>query len=195
MQPTSDHYLIGEALKGRSKAFGLLVEKYQAYVFTVVLRMIKVREEAEEITQDTFIKAYQSLSNFRGDAKFSSWLYRIAYRKALDKIRSNKKYKTTALLEEVSENDGNSVENALYYLEIEERKEKIQESIMQLPEEEAAIITFYYFEELKVKEISEITQLSEDNIKIKLYRSRKKLFGLLQQYVLPELTNKNGKAI
>jgi len=71
----------------------------------------------------------------------------------------------------------------------------IKKGIEQLPEQEAAIITFFYFEELSIKEISEITQLSEDNVKIKLYRSRKKLFILLKYYVLPQYTNSNGSAI
>lgn len=71
----------------------------------------------------------------------------------------------------------------------------IQQKIMQLPEQEAALITLYYFEELSVKEMAAITDLSQDNIKIKLYRSRKKLFTLLKDSVLPEISNNNGRAI
>jgi RNA polymerase sigma factor (sigma-70 family) len=91
MQPRNEPYLIEKVLQGDSTAFGQLVQKYQAFVFTIVIRIVKVREEAEEVAQDTFIKAYESLSSFRGDSKFSSWLYSIAYRKALDALRKNKK--------------------------------------------------------------------------------------------------------
>ncbi len=182
-------------MQGDTRAYGALMERYQDFVFTIVYRMVKVREEAEEVSQDTFIKAFESLSTFRGDSKFSSWLYSIAYRKALDRIRKNSKYQTSELIEEITESNFESIENALQYLQEEERKKIIQESILKLPEAEAAIITLYYFEEQSIKEIASITELSEDNIKIKLYRSRKKLFTLLKHFVLPEITNSNGKAI
>ena len=77
------------------------------------------------------------------------------------------------------------------FIEDQERKEVIQKSILQLPEQGAAIITLFYFEDQSIKEIAAITQLSEDNVKIKLYRSRKKLFTLLKQYILPETLNNN----
>jgi len=195
MEPNTDQYLIDKTLKGDTRAFGELVERYQAFVFTIVLRIVKVREEAEEVTQDSFIKAFQSLATYRGESKFSSWLYSIAYRKALDAIRKNKKHSSLELIEEITEGDCSVIENALSYIEDQERKEVIQKCILELPEQEAAIITLFYFEEQSIKEIAEIVQLSEDNIKVKLYRSRKKLFTLLKQFVLPKYTESNGKAI
>lgn len=195
MNRNTDQYYIDKTMQGDTQAFGVLVERYQDFIFTVVLRMLKIREEAEEVAQDAFIKAFESLSSFRGESKFSSWLYSIAYRKALDRLRKNKKYVATELIEEITEGNLESIENALGYLEDQERKQIIQECIAQLPEEEAAIITFYYFEDQSVKEVAVITGLSEDNIKIKLYRSRKKLFTLLKHFVLPEISNSNGQAI
>ena len=195
MQPNTDPYLIEKALQGDSNAFGQLVQKYQAFVFTIVIRIVKVREEAEEVAQDTFIKAYESLSSFRGDSKFSSWLYSIAYRKALDALRKSKKNSNLELIEEITESETSTIENALSYIEEKERKEIIQKCIKELSEQEAAIITFFYFEELSIKEISKITELSENNVKVKLYRSRKKLFTLLKQFVIPTYTESNGQAI
>ncbi|MEM7086388.1 MAG: RNA polymerase sigma factor, partial [Bacteroidota bacterium] len=179
MQRATDQELINKTLQGDTRAFGLLVEQYQGYVFTIIIRMVKVREEAEEVAQDTFIKAFESLSSFRGESKFSSWLYSIAYRKALDRIRKNKKYSASQLLEDITESEAGISENALHILEDKERKQQIQECIMQLPEIDAALITLYYFEEQSVKEIAKITELSEENIKVKLHRSRKKMFTLL----------------
>ncbi len=192
MQTDTDQYLIQQTLQGDTSAFAKLVDKYQSYVFTIVVRMVKVREEAEEVSQDTFIKAYESLGSFRGESKFSSWLYSIAYRKALDNLRKNKKHKSFQLLEEITESDVGVVENGLQQMETAERKEKIQECIMQLPEVEAALITLYYFEEQSIKELAVVTKLSEENIKVKLYRSRKKLFNLLQPYFVPEKSSTNG---
>lgn len=182
-------------MNGDSRAFGVLVERYQDFVFTVVLRIVKVREEAEEVAQDTFIKAFESLNGYRGESKFSTWIYSIAYRKALDRLRKNNRMKPVELIEDITENNLTSIENALEYLEQKERNEIIAKCVAELPEKEAAIITFYYFEEQSVREIAAITNMTEDNIKVKLYRSRKKLFTLLKQFVLPEISNSNGQAI
>lgn len=191
MQPNTDQHLIEQTLKGDTKAFGELVERYQAFVYTIVIRIVKVREEAEEVAQDSFIKAFQSLSSYRGESKFSSWLYSIAYRKALDALRKNKKNNSLELIEEITEGDCSVIENALTYIEDKERSEVIKKCILELPEKEAAIITLFYFEEQSIKEIAKITELTEDNVKVKLYRSRKKLFSLLKHYILPEAYNTN----
>lgn len=195
MSTNTDQHYIDRTLQGDAQAFGVLVTRYQDFIFTIVLRMVKIREEAEEVAQDAFVKAFESLSSFRGESKFSSWLYSIAYRKALDRIRKNKKSKTSELYEDSTEGNYEVIENALHYLEDQERRDIIQQCISKLPAEEAAIITLYYFEDLSVKEIVPITNLTEDNIKVKLFRSRKKLFSLLKHFVLPEISNSNGRAI
>lgn len=195
MNANTDQFFIDKTLQGDTRAFGVLVERHQEMIFTMVLRMLKVREEAEEVAQDTFIKAFESLSNFRGESKFSSWLYRIAYRKALDRIRANKRQRTSQLIEAITETEIASIEDGLQYMEQKERTAIIRECILQLPETEAAVVTLYYFESQSVKEIAAITELSTDNVKIKLYRSRKTLFSLLKGYVQPEITRTNGKAI
>tara|TARA_R110000772_G_scaffold75133_7_gene163234 strand:+ start:1656 stop:2243 length:588 start_codon:yes stop_codon:yes gene_type:complete len=195
MSLTTDQLLIEQTLRGDTSAFGKLVERYQDFVFTIAFRIMKVREEAEEVAQDSFIKAYESLNSFRGESKFSSWLYSIAYRKALDALRKNKKYKASEIIDDITEGEVSGIEDALHYLEDEERKKAIQDCILKLSEDEGAIITLYYFQDQSVREISTITGLSEDNIKVKLYRSRKKLFGFLKHFILPEITNTNGRAI
>ena len=195
MSLTTDQQLIEQTLNGDTSSFGKLVERYQDFVFTIAFRIMKVREEAEEVAQDSFIKAFESLKSFRGESKFSSWLYSIAYRKALDALRKNKKYKASEIIDDITEGEVSGIEDALHYLEDEERKKAIQDCILKLAADEAAIITLYYFQDQSVREISSITQLSEDNIKVKLYRSRKKLFGLLKHFILPEITNTNGRAI
>jgi RNA polymerase sigma-70 factor (ECF subfamily) len=195
MRLTTDQQLIEQTLRGDTSSFGKLVERYQDFVFTIAFRIMKVREEAEEVAQDSFIKAYESLNSFRGESKFSSWLYSIAYRKGLDALRKNKKHKASEIIDDITEGEVSGIEDALHYLEEEERKKAIQDCILKLSADEATIITLYYFQDQSVREISTITQLSEDNIKVKLYRSRKKLFGLLKHFILPEITNTNGRAI
>lgn len=189
MTGTYDKVLIKKSIAGDTRAFGVLVERYQDYIFTIVYRMLKNREEAEEIAQDSFLKAYKALSTFRGDSKFSTWLYRIAYRKALDKIRINKRKISTLEITENSNGIGfEDLENGLDLMLRRERCDLVQKCIMELPEQEAAIITLYYLEDHSVKEISGITGLTEDNIKVKLYRSRKILFSLLENYIFSSIS-------
>lgn len=195
MTTNTDHSLVTQTLEGNTQAFSELVNRYQQFVFTLALRVVKRREEAEEVAQDSFLKAYEALDTYRGDAKFSSWLYSIVYRKALDRVRKNNRTRTLEIVDDVTESDSETIENALHYLEVKERNKYLQEAIANLSEESAAIISLFYFEELSIKEIASITELSEDNVKIKLYRSRKRLYALLKQYVLPEYTENNGKAI
>ena len=195
MTNKTDQFLIDKTLEGDTKAFGELIDRYQNYVYTIAIRILKVAEEAEEVAQDSFIKAYDSLSTFRGDSKFSTWLYRIVYHKSLDRLKKNKRHRTVEINEEITEDSLDHIENGLEYLMKEERSRVIRDCINMLPEEDSAIISLFYFEEQSVKEIAKVTDLSEDNIKIKLYRSRKKLFSLLQVYIEPEITKSNGKAI
>ncbi len=191
----TDQNLIDKILTGDTNSFGELVDRYQNFVFTIAIRILKNREEAEEVSQDSFIKAFESLRSYRGEAKFSTWLYRIVYHKSLDRIKMNKRRQTFDIIEEVTDDSLDHIENGLEALLSQERSEIISKCIDKLPAEEAAIISLYYFEEQSVKEIVEVTSLTEDNIKIKLYRSRKKLFSLLQSYIKPEITKRNGKAI
>ncbi|AXT56134.1 RNA polymerase sigma factor [Aquimarina sp. AD1] len=195
MNHQSDQYYIKQVLEGDVNAFSTLVERYQNLVYTVIYRIVRNKEEAEEIAQDTFIKAYKSLSNYRGEAKFSTWLYTIAYRKSLDAIKTKKRFVATELIEEISEGEVTNVNDALSYLQDKERKQIISDSILKLPEEEAVIVTLYYFEEKSVKEIKAIVGITENNIKIKLYRSRKKLYSILKYHISPEINTSNGRAI
>ncbi len=195
MNHQSDQYYISKVLNGDVNAFSTLVERYQNMVYTIVYRMVRNKEQAEEVSQDSFVKAFNSLSAYRGDSKFSTWLYTIVYRKSLDAIKANKRRLTTELIEEVSEGEIKTIGNALSYIEDKERKAVIAESILSLPEDEAAIVTLYYFEEKSVKEIVSIVGLTADNVKIKLYRSRKKLYSILKHSISPEISNKNGRAI
>ncbi len=195
MNHQPDQYYIQKVLEGDINAFSILVERYQNLVYTVVYRVVKNKEQAEEVAQDTFIKAYESLAKYRGEAKFSTWLYTIAYRKSLDLVKSNKRLITSELIEEINEGDIELVTDALSYLQEQERKKIIAESILKLPQETAVLVTLYYFEEKNIKEIADIVGLTADNVKIKLFRSRKKLYSILKHYVLPEISNKNGRAI
>ena len=160
-----------------------MVQKYNTLVFTLALRMIKNREDAEEVAQDVFVKAYQALTSFKGDSKFSTWLYRITYNTCLDMLSRKRRQPSTCDLEQLPHVDLQELENALDKMEANEKEKQIKRAINLLPEDEAFLITLYYFDEQSIKEAAKITGLSESNIKIKLYRARKRLFTLLEPLI------------
>jgi len=180
MTINKDQILIHKILGGDTNAFSQLVDQYKDLVFTLALRMLKNREEAEEVAQDTFIKAYKSLDRFKGDAKFSTWLYRVAYNTCLDRIKKNKKYLNDVPIDEFTEHEVKSIDNALLGMMTAEKEAAIKACIDQLPSEDAFLLTLYYFDDLSLDEISKVVNLTSNNIKVKLFRCRKKLAHILK---------------
>jgi RNA polymerase sigma-70 factor (ECF subfamily) len=155
-------------------------------VYTLTLRIVKNREEAEEVAQDVFVKAYKNLANFKGDSKFSTWIYKITYYASLDVIKRNKRQIKLDSIDTLYDGDLENVQDAVKYLHEEERKKVINDALLKLNEDERIILTLFYFEELSIKEISKIVNLSDDNIKVKLFRSRKKLASILKHVIEPK---------
>lgn len=180
MTDQTDHIYIEKILAGDTQAYTFLVEKYKNMVFSMVVKMLKNTEEAEEVAQDVFVKAYKALAKFKGDAKFSTWIYRIAYNTSLDAIKKQKRVVYSDNIDQINEGDLGVMQDALSYIEDKERKEVINKALMQLSEEDVIMITLYYFEELSLKEIAAIVDQSVSNVKVKLFRGRKKLFGILK---------------
>jgi RNA polymerase sigma factor (sigma-70 family) len=183
-QKTDQDYIL-EIRSGNVNSYAMLVTKYQAMIFTLASRMVGNREDAEEVAQDTFIKAYKALASFKGTSKFSTWLYRIVYNTSLDYIKKNKRIIYSEHIDEIHEADIGTMQDALSYIEAKEKKQTIEKALLQLPEDERILLTLFYFEDLSLKEISKIVKISYDNVKIKLHRSRKKLYHILKNVVEP----------
>ncbi|WP_298263106.1 sigma-70 family RNA polymerase sigma factor [uncultured Lutibacter sp.] len=189
MNAKPDEYYINETLNGNVNAYAFLVEKYKHMVFTLSLRIVKNREEAEEISQDVFVKTYTNLKSFKGDSKFSTWIYKIAYYASLDVLKKQKRTIYPENIDIFNESDVESVSHGLNFLELQDRKKIINTALLKLSEEERTIVTLFYYEEVSVKEISKIVNLSADNVKIKLYRVRKKLVSILKNVIEPNTIN------
>lgn len=189
MNTKPDTYYIHETLNGNVNAYAFLVERYKAMVFTLSIRIVKNREEAEEISQDVFVKAYTNLKNFKGDSKFSTWIYKIGYYASLDALKRNKRQLNSENIDEIYEVDLGVLQDALSYLEEKERKNIIKKALLRLSEEAQIILTLYYFDEMSLKEISKVVNLTEDNIKVKLFRARKKLAIILKNVIEPRTIN------
>jgi RNA polymerase sigma-70 factor (ECF subfamily) len=176
-----DSFYIEEVLKGNTNAYAPLVEKHKAMVFTICFKIVRKAEEAEELAQDTFLKAFDNLDKFRGDAKFSTWLYRIAYNGAISMTRK-RKLEVHALDDFVIRNySEDEAQENLNGFDVEEQRKMLQMALRTLSDDDYLIISLFYLKELPVNEISTITGLSAANVKVKLHRIRKKLYAQLQE--------------
>lgn len=177
---------IAAIVNGDSQEFAKLVDSYKDLVFTVAFRMLKNREEAEEVAQDSFIKIFKSLKSFQGDSKLSTWIYRIAYNTCLDRIKKNKIGQNSVPITEVSNYQVAEMNNALDTMLKQEKSEMIKKCIQKLNPADAAILTLFYFEEQSLNELGSTLNLSMNTAKVKLFRARKRLAVILKEQLKPE---------
>jgi RNA polymerase sigma factor (sigma-70 family) len=184
----SDIELIEQTLAGNQAAYADLIKRHQRFVFTLAMRFSKNREDAEEIAQDCFIKAYRSLSNFQRQSKFSTWLYSIVYTTAMTFLRK-KRVDTDSIDDENTyiqlENhssgfDSNSVEN-------KSRSYYLNQAITQLLPDDAAVITLFYMGEQSLEEIGNTLGIEPNTVKVKLFRARQRLKEKLERNLKHEV--------
>ena len=179
MDKTTDQIYIDKVIQGEINAFAYLVNKYKNMVYTLAKNIVKNNEDAEEIAQDSFLKAFQKLHTFKGESKFSTWLYTIVYRNSISMIRKNK-IATSDIDNYVIENYSSGFDfPQIEAIKKGEQKKYVAKAILNLPETDAFLISLYYLNESTVDEIEKITGLTKTNIKVKLFRLRKKLFNEL----------------
>ncbi|MDR2763487.1 MAG: sigma-70 family RNA polymerase sigma factor [Tannerella sp.] len=179
MESVSDTTYVKRVQAGETQCFAPLLERYGRPVYSLIVKVVGNREDAEELTQDVFLKAYRSLASFQGNSRFSTWLYRIAYNVAISATRK-KKYEWLAIEDNMP--DQLAEEDASDVLEREsdsERMERLEEAMQQLSPDERALILLFYRQEKPVEEIAAITGLTVSNVKTRLHRIRKKLFVLM----------------
>jgi len=175
MDNNSDQIYIDKVLQGDTNAFAYLINKYKDMVYTIAIKIVKSHEDAEEVGQDSFLKAYEKLDSFKGNSKFSTWLYTIVYRNSITKIRK-KKVATSDIDDYVMDNYSEGSEfPQLEAIKNGEQQKYVREAIGRLPEKDALLITLFYMNESSIEEIEQITNLTQSNIKVKLFRARKKL--------------------
>jgi RNA polymerase sigma-70 factor (ECF subfamily) len=181
MEHRDDNHYINEVIAGNTASFAVLINRHKDLVFTIAMNITRNREDAEEVAQDAFLKAFRSLDSFRKESGFQTWLYRIAYNEAVSKIRKNK-VKLLDLEEEIMEFiPEDEVEEEIGGLDEQEQKLVIARILETLPEIDRTLVTLFYLENQPVTEISEITGLGESNVKVRLHRVRKRIYADLQQ--------------
>ena len=193
MQGQQDADIIHRVLQGDRSAYALLVDRYRHLVYTLALRMLSNAEDAEEAAQDVFIKAFHALRSYNGNGKFSTWLYTITRNTCISRSRSGKQPVLPQEEEKLARLAGHDETHNLQQ-EQAGRKKILAQAIDMLAADEAEIITLYYIQEQTVDELCRILGLGSSNVKVKLYRARKKLKEVLDRYYKNELAEYyNGK--
>ena len=172
-------HIIKEILNGKTEQYEYFLDRYGQQVFVLVDRIVSCQEDAEELTQDVFLKAFQQLSSFKAESSFSTWIYRIATNIAISAVRK-KRNDVLRLDDSVFANLSDTKVDAALEDESEEQMERLQQAMNQLDADERALITLYYLEEKPLAEVAFILGMTEGNAKVKLHRIRKKLYVLIK---------------
>ncbi|MFL5703473.1 MAG: RNA polymerase sigma factor [Ktedonobacteraceae bacterium] len=169
-----DTQLVQASQQGNQDAFAFLVQRHQRRVFTMVLRMLQDDEEASEITQNAFLAAWQGLPAFRGEARFATWLYRIAYNCALKQLERRKRERALQAAMEAEQilEEVNKEKQAEDMLELRDRQTIVREQMEKLPAKYRSVLILRHFQERTYEEMADILTMPIGTIKTHLFRAR-----------------------
>lgn len=187
MDYKGDILYIEQVLAGKINAFSYIVDRHKDKAYNLAFRICGNHEEAEEIAQDSFLKAYRSLNTFQRKSSFSTWLYRIVYNTAISYVRI-KKNRVLSLDDFPSDISNFYISNTSdEEAEKEYRNSLINYALQKIDDEERGLINLYYFDEMSIVEISDVTGISKSNVKVKLFRARQKMSGIIELFVKKKL--------
>src|SRR3984893_12998278 len=177
-----DAELVIASRSGDQDAFAQLVQRHQRRVFNLVFRMLQQYEEASEITQETFLAAWQGLPAFRGDARFATWLYRIAYNCALKQLETRKRDRAlqAALQAEKALESEDNFDRASAQIDEREQQAFVQEHLSHLPAKYRIVLILRHLQDMTYEEMAEILTMPVGTIKTHLFRARNLLKERLQ---------------
>ena len=171
-----DQTLVTEALAGRGEAFGTLVERYDRAVYHLAYRTLRDSEEARDVAQEAFFKAYRSLRTFRPGAKFSTWIFSIAYHACCDRLNRRKRYSNEELPERADPGAGPE-QQAISG----DEARRLRAAIAQLPEKYRSVITLYHLQGSQYDEIAQVLEIPIGTVKTHLFRAKEQLRRMLNQ--------------
>lgn len=176
-----DLELIDKVLAGDQLQYAQLVDAYKRYVFTIALKILQEKSEAEEAAQDTFIKAYNNLHGFNREAKFSTWLYRIAFNTAIS-YKRRQRQPPGSIENTVAGYDHNS-EGAL---EKSDKVKFLNQAMDRLNEVDRTALTLFYLKEFSLEEMADIMNMQANTIKVRLHRARQRVADELKMILQKE---------
>ena len=184
----NDNEIISKVLSGDTQAYAVLVNRYQNYVFTLAMRMVKTREDAEEVAQDIFIKAYRALADFRGASKFSTWLYTIVNTTCITFLRK-KRLEVHSLDNENVFEAADNQDSGFRANQIEQKSKlaMVNQAIGLLGPDDAQVITLFYKAEQSLEEIAQVLGVETNTAKVRLHRARTRLKEKMEKHFAEEL--------
>jgi RNA polymerase sigma factor (sigma-70 family) len=188
MDYKGDIAYIEQVLAGKINAYSYIVDRHKDKAYNLAFRICGNHEEAEEIAQDSFLKAYRALKGFKMNSSFATWLYRIVYNTAISHVRIKKKGILSLEDFPVDATDFIGTNTSEEEAEKEYRSSLINFALQKISEEERGLISLFYYEEMSTDEISDVTGISKSNIKVKLFRARQKMSEIIEKVESKRLT-------
>ncbi len=170
--------LIRRIKNGEIELFNGIVEKYRQKLYSVAWRILRSREDAEDVLQEAFIKAFKSIKDFREESSLSTWLYRIVVNMSIDFSTRKKRFKIVELHENIE-----AMDNPERSFKIKNLREDINKAILSLPERQRAVFTLRFYEHMKFSDISEILGVSEGAVKAQYHHAINKLRSALKGWL------------
>ena len=171
-----DQTLVADTLAGRTAAFGTLVERYDRAVYHLAYRTLRDQEEARDVAQEAFFKAYRSLRTFKPGAKFSTWLFAIAYHACCDRLSRRRRYSNEELPERADPSAGPESEAIA-----SDEALRLRRAIAALPEKYRAVITLYHLQGRQYEEIAQVLGMPMGTVKTHLFRAKEQLRKILNE--------------
>lgn len=172
---------------GDTDAFRLLVEMHQHLAFTIAYNIVKNRQDAEEVVQDSFIKVFNKITQFKEESKFSSWLFKIVYNTALSRIRKKQLDTFTLEHDDYTMEFGIDSHSGWDQMVLEDQKKYIDKALEMLPEKDKLVLTLFYLADESLADICKITEEKQGTVKARLHRARSKVYDQLNMLLRNEL--------
>lgn len=180
--------IIAKVKRGDTDAFRLLVDKYQHLAFTVAYNIVKNKQDAEEVVQDSFIKVFNKITQFKEESKFSSWLFKIVYNTALSRIRKRRLETFTLEHDDYSIEYGVDSHTGWDKMVLQDQQKYIQKALDNLSARDKLVLTLFYLADEGLNEICKITDEKKTTVKARLHRARAKMYTELNGLLREELT-------
>ncbi|HEY2493371.1 MAG TPA: sigma-70 family RNA polymerase sigma factor [Paenibacillus sp.] len=172
MEDLTDEQLIHEIRQGHSEAYRILVDRHKSYIYTLIYRMVEHHETAEDLSQEVFVKLYRSMGLFRGDARFTTWLYRLALNVVIDHQRAQRRKPYSVLIDKVGGWFSDAKEQPEEQLLHKEAQADMLQMLSELPDKYRVILYLYHYKQLSYQEMSDATGLPIKTLETRLYRGK-----------------------
>jgi RNA polymerase sigma-70 factor (ECF subfamily) len=171
--------LIERIVDGETDLYAHFVTNYNKDIFQLAFQLTQNRELSEDLTQDVFVKGFVKLKSFQQKSQFSTWLYRIAYNLIINELRKRKMAFSSFDEDTISPKDVVEIDDFFDKQEAEQRYQELDKALQKLSKDEYALILFHYYEQKTIDEIAFITEQTATNVKVRLFRIRKKLYNII----------------